>query len=59
MNFNSITYKEKEKLFKELQDMILNADFPFNSVLATELINKKLQTSYNSVPIRKTIKRRT
>ena len=36
--------------------MILNTDFPFNSVQATELINKKLQTSYNSVLIRKLLK---
>ena len=55
-NFNSITDKEKEKLLKELQDMILNTDFPFNSVQATELINKKLQTSYNSALIRKLLK---
>ena len=55
-NFNSITDKEKEKLLKELQDMILNTDYPFNSVQATELINKKLQTSYNSVLIRKLLK---
>ena len=36
--------------------MILSADFPFNSVRATELINKKLQTSYNSALIRKLLK---
>ena len=52
-NFVCLKDDEKDKLLRELKDIILNDVYPINAIQATELLNSKLNTDYKTNLIRK------
>ena len=55
-NFVCLKDKEKQKLLRALQEIVINSIYPINAIQATKLLNEKLKTLYKPNLIRKLLK---